>query len=114
MSHEPFVVRTEPDRLPGRRVVDIVVIAVALTAASVVIVAFWLGPTPHVSTSVKGPAPREISRIEQTLIEIDPVQSELRAEAERVLSRHAWVDREQRIVRIPLSRAYELVMRGAK
>jgi hypothetical protein len=114
MSHEPFRVEVEPEGLASRRVAELALAAIGITVACVVIVRFATGPRPRVATTVQGPAPREIGRIEQTLIDVDPVQSDLKREAARTLSGYGWVDREKGIVRIPLERAYELLIRSPR
>ena len=57
------------------------------------------------------PPPREI-RGPMTLIDRDRRGIRLRLEARRKLERYEWVDREKRVVRIPIERAMELRAKG--
>ncbi len=58
------------------------------------------------------PVAREVSGIDQTLIARDRAGVRSRAEQRRVLEAYGWVDQQAGVVRIPITRAFELLLAG--
>jgi hypothetical protein len=61
------------------------------------------------TTAARGPAPREIEGVSQTLIEVDDNTAVTRRDEMRRLSSYGWVDRARGVVHIPIDRAMRLV-----
>ena len=108
MSHD-FQVRVAAENLSNVRIVAVVVADVAITVLSLVIVRAWIGPPEMIPSQLHGEAPREIARIDQTLIEVDEAANDERARQRRQLDTYGWVDRQHGVVRIPIERAFELL-----
>lgn len=125
-------VTQETDRIPGKR------IAVVLGCAAVIIVlgslaAFLLAgwrsaqladvhsgvtyfePLPQVAPATAfGQVPEEVNHIEQVLFANRAPGLEDRAFEQTLLGTYGWVDREARLVRIPIDRAMELYVQQAR
>jgi hypothetical protein len=56
------------------------------------------------------PAAREVSGIEQTLIAHDRAGLRLTEAQRQALHTYGWVDRRAELVRIPIERAFELML----
>lgn len=108
MSH-PFQVRAAPESLSNARIIAVVVTGVIVTALSLVIVRLMIGPPETIPSQLHGEVPREIARIDQTLIDIDEAAENERLRQREQLDTYGWVDEQQGLVRIPIERAFELL-----
>jgi hypothetical protein len=106
-------VRQEEDLLPGRALTllaaSAVLLAVALSAWAFFIMAGSerrLRPS-GVFLERTLPTPSEVSAIEQEPFTAQSPSVRQRRAAERQLSTYGWVDRERRLVHIPIERAIE-------
>lgn len=112
MSHEEphFQVRVAPESLSNVRIVLVVVAGVIITVLSIVVVRLMLGPSQPIPSELHGEMPREIARIEQTLIEVDQSAIHKRALQRQQLESYGWVDHERGIVHIPIERAFDVMV----
>lgn len=108
MSHD-FQVRVSAENLSNVRIVAVVITGVAITVLSLIIVRAWIGPPETIPSQLHGEVPREIARIDQTLIEVDQAAIDKRTRQRQQLDTYGWVDKEQGLVRIPVERAFELL-----
>lgn len=104
-------VRQLEDQVPGRRVVLAFGVVLALSGGGV----FWAWRILRAQEAALGARPGletpEPKRVLATLFSEDRAGERQRAEDSRRLERYEWVDRERRIVRIPIERAMEIVAR---
>lgn len=111
MIHPP----QEHDIVPGRGVAAVGLGIVASTIAGV-LAAYWIGGCRIRELGVEAvkearePAPAEVNHIERRIYAAEAQGLDAHREAEIVLSSYGWVDREHQIVRIPIERAYSLVI----
>src|SRR5688500_18729303 len=114
-----FEVRSEEDALPAGRLLLIFGGIIVIAVVWVVVAWFLLDHSENAHRPGRGFPERElaardvVSGIEQTLIETRDHGVELAREKQRQLEGYQWVDREQRIVRIPIEKAMEIVVGGA-
>lgn len=108
-----YIVRVEQESLATRTITLVVVAGVAVIVLSLVVVHLMLDPADaRISSRLAGAAPREISRIDQTLIDVDESANNYRAAQRHRLQRFEWVDPAHDTVRIPIDRAFELLEEG--
>ncbi|MGH7271999.1 MAG: hypothetical protein ACREJ3_16335, partial [Polyangiaceae bacterium] len=115
--HASFPVHQEEDVIASRRLVRIGVVSLLVGALG----AFFAGLILVVNTgtlrpSAAGPhgtqpAPREISRVEQTPIWYVRDGIDLRDAQKRELETWGWLDRDAGLAEIPIERAIDLVLR---
>jgi hypothetical protein len=112
----------EDDAYAGRPALAIA-FATVLVVGAVLVLSAWLLTgrlgslrVHRVSPTIARPqAPREISGVEQTLIDDDNYGPRLFAQQRQELERFAWVDRSHGIVQIPITDAMRLVVeRGGR
>lgn len=106
--------RQEPDIVPGRRIIDVGITTIVVTAAGVL--SAWLlaghfhgelGGQPYVGQAAEG-QPGEVAAMETTLFEERDDRPPPPTEAYESLQRYGWVDRDAGVVRIPIGRAMEV------
>ncbi len=115
MSDErPFVVTAQPEGLHHRKLLLILLTALLVVCLSLGIVTVWIGGRLHVRTSIHGHAPDTISRVYRTLIRSTHQTRDLDAREQRDLDSYRWVDKPRGIVRIPIDRAFELMVQREK
>jgi hypothetical protein len=114
-THE---ITVEEDRLPGRTIILIAVVSIVIMLFSIWLA--WALLAAEEEQILGGSAPRDvlplpprkISNVRQTLISRDLEGVHVREEMRRALGRYEWVDRDRKVVRIPIERAMELRARG--
>lgn len=105
-------VRQEEDRVPSRRIALALLVGAAVTVGLVLVTRqLFLAkdrsePTPERDSLSP---PREILH---GLIAVESPAAHGAARAAETLATYGWVDRERRVVRIPMERAMELVVSG--
>lgn len=111
----------EEDRLPPRRTLVItggVIATIVLSSLVAAALLRWtlggLDVEHGVARARPATTPREISGIEQTVIDVDRGGLKLlRAQQERLES-YGWVDRRAGIAHIPIERAFDLYLEGKR
>lgn len=110
MIHPP----QEPDVVPGRPVSAVgalVIVAIALCAVT----AFGIdacGRRGRANEAAHGPPiPPDVSGAETRLFSVEAQGLEMNQRAEQLLSGYSWVDRDRGIVRVPITVAYELLLK---
>lgn len=98
----------EPDRVHGRAILAVAAGGVAVTLASLAVVAALLPPRPTAAPTRV--APPHLGRVAQTLIESDGSARAQRDRARRSLDTLGWVDRDAGTAHIPIARAIDLVV----
>lgn len=125
-------VTQEDDRLPGVPILIVAGLVIVIVVGGS-LAAFFLGEqrnaelehvrggVPHVEilptavpAVVPGQVPEEVNRIEQVLFDDRAPGLEERAFEQERLRTYGWVDREARLVRIPIDRAIELYVQEAR
>jgi hypothetical protein len=104
----------EPDLLPRRRVIDVGITVVVVTAAGVL--SAWLlaghfhaslGGQPYAGQAAAG-QPEEVAAMETSLFEERDQGPPPPTESYESLQRYGWVDEDAGLVRIPIGRAMEI------
>lgn len=104
----------ESDSIPGWSIVAVAISAVIIGVGSVLISSELLtrwqhglegGPPPRPAQ-----APRTVGMVEQTLIADDRLGLRIAAEKRAELERYGWVDRQKGLIRIPIERAFDLLL----
>jgi hypothetical protein len=109
--------KQEPDVVPARPIVAALIAALIATALGTAIawrLADCSGPAHDRSAGAAHPhnrVPPEVSAVETTQFEERAQGLEDRRAAEAWLSSFGWVDRERRIVHIPIESAIDLYLR---
>ncbi|HEX3343452.1 MAG TPA: hypothetical protein VHS09_02715, partial [Polyangiaceae bacterium] len=107
MSSPGFEVRQEEDAVASRSLVRIGIVSGVVGVAGVLVA--WallgaaVGSTP--GRRPRGPAPRELSGIEQDPIRDTRAAADLQAAQRRELEGWGWVDRDAGVAHIPIDRA---------
>ncbi len=125
-------VTQEGDRIPGKPILVVLGLAVVMIivgSLAAFLIAEWrtaqlaevrggvmyFEPLPQAALStVPGQVPEEINQIEQVLFDERAPGLEERAVEQKVLDTYGWVDREARLVRIPIDRAIELYVQQSR
>jgi hypothetical protein len=111
-TSETYEVVVEPERLPQRKLVAILVGGIAVVIASALVVKAWLPPRPTIETGgYSGPTER-VGFIEQTLILAVHSEQDRQKRERDLLEHFAWVDKQRGIVAIPINRAMDIVVHG--
>lgn len=111
MIHPP----QEPDVVPGRTVASVGIGVIVATIAGV-LVAYGLGQCRmrqlglERAAAARVPVKPEVSNIERTVFGEEAVGIADNLQADAILGGYAWVDRAKQIVRIPVERAYAIVI----
>lgn len=119
-------VTQEDDRIPGKPILVVLgctIVIILLGSLAAFLIADWRAaqlanvrsgvmyfePLPQAApAAVPGQVPEEVNHIEQVLFEDRAPGLEDRAFEQELLGTYGWVDRETRLVRIPIDRAIEL------
>lgn len=109
--------RQDPITLSRAAVVTAVLIVVALVVFGISATALTLGSAGHLLSGIATtqrpgaavPPPRTIEGLYQTLIDQDDRTAVQRRDDERRLASYGWVDPSRGVIRIPITRAMELV-----
>lgn len=119
-------VTQEDDRIPGKPILVVLgfaVVMIIVGSLAAFLIAEWRSaqladvrggvmyfePLPRAAlAAVPGQVPEEVNRIEQVLFDERAPGLEERASEQKVLGTYGWVDREARLVRIPIDRAIQL------
>ena len=115
-----FEVRSEEDVLPGKSLLLILGGTIVISLACVAVAWFALDLSEgryrpgRTFPEQKLKGSDVVSGIEQTLIELRDHGGELAAEQRARLGSWGWVDKERRMVRIPIDKAMEIVAGEAK
>lgn len=119
-------VTQESDRLPGAQILIVTGLVIVIVIGGAVAAFFvaeqrhaelahvrsgvsYIEPLPTaVPGAIPGQVPEEVNHIEQVLFDDRAPGLEERASEQELLRTYGWVDREARLVRIPIDRAIEL------
>jgi hypothetical protein len=115
-SHEPHV-RSEEDRISTARIVAVGVASlVVFLLAGVATWKYWEATHAHRGLASMPPevGSSKIGMVEQQLFEKSRRGALDRAARQERLRSYGWVDRRQGVVHLPIDRAMELVVEGAR
>lgn len=122
-------VTQETDRIPGKQIAVVLgctAVIIILGSLAAFLIAEWRSaqladvhsgvtyfePLPQAApTAPHGQVPEEVNQIEQVLFANRAPGLEERAFEQKLLGTYGWVDREARLVRIPIDRAIELYVK---
>jgi hypothetical protein len=125
-------VTQEDDRIPGKPILIVLgfaVVMIILGSLAAFLIAEWRSaqladvrggvmyfePLPQAApAAVPGQVPEEVNQIEQVLFADRAPGLEERAFEQKLLGTYGWVDREARLVRIPIDRAIELYVQQSR
>ena len=125
-------VTQEDDRIPGKPILVVLGFAVVMIIAgslAAFLIAQWRSaqladvrggvmyfePLPQTApAAVPGQVPEEVNHIEQVLFADRAPGLEERAFEQKILGTYGWVDRDARLVRIPIDRAIELYVQQSR
>jgi hypothetical protein len=123
-------VTQEDDRVPGTQILMVLgalTVILLLGALAAFLIAEWRsaqlahvhGDGIHIEpqaalATIPGQVPEEINQVEQVLFDERAPGLEDRAFEQKLLGTYGWVDREARVVRIPIGRAIELYLEQSR
>jgi hypothetical protein len=116
MSDEepPFEVRAAAESLADGPILRVLAGGVVLVVVSLVVVHLMLGPRRAIPSELAGEVPREISRIDQTLVETDRGFEDERELQRRRLGSYGWIERDRGVLHIPIERAFDVMLEGPR